>query len=275
MTSLAAVVQDTTPPRVQVTATDVPVAPGTATLYRVADGQRVAVRGMLATPTTAAVFVVNDYEAPFGVPLTYVLALAYTDGTTEEVESGPVTVEAASAWVSHPITGQGVALTIADWPEFTYTSRQTVVPVAGRAAPIVVSDVRLAASSSLVLLTRTREDLAALRGLLDTGDVLHVRAPCPAVEEAYVAVGDVVETRVKPTSRDLDPKPAGADWRRLLTLTVQAVDRPTPGIAAYVDTLADLAAYVPGTLADLADAFGPDATLLTIATTNLSGGGNA
>lgn len=267
MTALVAATQDTAPPRVQITATDVPA--GTATLYRLAEGQRAPVRGMVAA-TTSPTMIAVDSEAPFGVELSYELVVTLADGSTQETDTlDPVTMSTDLPWITHPITSAGVSLTITDWPEFTYTARQTVVPVAGRATPIVVSDVRTAPSSTMVVLTRTADQLKALRQLLATGDVLQARAVCGAVEDDYLSIGDVVETRLKPSGKSTDPVQAGSDWRRLVTLNVQSVDRPATAIPVVGDTLADLATYVPTTLGDLAVAFGADATLLTIAQTPL------
>lgn len=239
---------------------------GTATLYREdLDGVRSVVRGAIGVTPTGGALVLVDHEAPFGVPVTYVLVQELA-GALVETRSNPVTLAASLPWVTHPVTGQGVALTIETWPDLSYSARQSVVAVAGRAAPIVVSDVRLAAVSELTCITRTRDQLFALRELLATGDVLLVRPVCGAVETQFLAVGDVVESRIKATSRRHDPNPAGSDWRRRVSLSVQAVDQPAPQIPARGSTLLELHNYVPTTLADLADAFGPGATLLTIAT---------
>lgn len=269
MTTLAAVVQATEPPRIQVTATDVTPGEGTVTLYRIADGIQEPVRGLVAEPNDQTTWVVNDSEAPFGVPVHYLFVITFATGTTEQTQSNTVTITTALPWVSNPITGQGVAVTIQGWAELTRVARQTVVPVAGRPAPIIVSDVRQAPASTLTLLTLTRDQLGALRQLLATGDVLQVRAVCGAVEGAYVAVGDVTEARVKPDSRKLDPRPAGSDWRRLVALACQEVDRPAPAIPAAGDTLADLAVYVRTTLEDIYLTWPEPQTLLDIARTSL------
>ena len=241
--------------------------PGTITITRTAEGDTVPVRGALEVVPRTDTFVVVDNEAPFGVPLVYTLTQTYADGTTSTVESNEVILTGVELpWLTNPITGEGVDATIADWPELSYPGRQTIVDVSGRSAPLVISDVRGTPTSELVVLTRTRDQLVRLRHLLHTGDVVQVRPVCGAVEAAYLAVGEVTETRYRPAGDG-----AGSDWRRLVTLAAQAVDQPTPRIPAVGDTLADLAAYVPTTLADLATAFGEDATLLTIAQTHVGG----
>lgn len=269
MTTVTAAAQPTEPPRVRVTLEDVPSPPeptiSSISLMREVDGVRSPVRGAQGMPVPNDALVITDNEAPFGKPVTYVLIKRYTNGTQVEYLSNAVTLTTALPWISHPITGLGVAATITEWPELTYAGRQTIVAVAGRSRPIVISDRRIAASSELVMLTKTRDALLDLRALLATGDPLLVRPICDAVEGDYLAIGDVSEARVKPNGEG-----AGSDWRRLVSMDVQAVDAPDTAIPAVGDTLQDLADYAPGTLAELADAFGAGATLLTIAETNVA-----
>lgn len=237
-------------------------------LVREVDGVRTPVRGGQSAPTsTSSDLVLIDNEAPFNKDVRYVFIKTYTDGTSSETVSNLVELTTELPWISHPITGVGVSLTIAEWTDLAYSARQTIVAVAGRARPIAISDRRLAPSSELSMLTKTRADLLALRNLLSLGDVLLVRPVCDAVEGDYLAIGDVTESRVKPTGDG-----AGGDWRRLVNMSCQSVDLPDTSIPAVGDTLADLNAYVPTTLADLATAFGANATLLTIAETNLATG---
>lgn len=233
-------------------------------LVREVDEIRSPVRGAQGIPNDPDMVVI-DNEAPFGKPIRYIYIKTYADGSTVETVSNVVELTTDLPWISHPITGVGVQATITEWTDLTYAARQTIVAVAGRARPIAISDVRLAPSSDLTLLTKTRDALTELRGLLALGDVLLIRPACDAVEGDYLAIGDVTETRVNPTGDG-----AGSDWRRLIKLEAQAVDIPDTAIPAIGDTLADLAAYVPTTLADLATAFGANATLLTIAQTDVS-----
>lgn len=270
MNAITAQAQPGDPPRIVVTATGLAAEGGTLRIYREVDGTRVLLRGAVDVEVTGDTMVFLDYEAPFGVPVDYALIQTGSTGTvTGSGTPAPVTLMVASPWLTNPVTGSGVALTIQDWDELSFRARQTIVDVAGRAAPVVVSDVRSLPSSTLVVLTRTRADLSALRDLLNLGDVIHVRAICGAVENAYLAVGDVSETRITARSLKTDPRQAGSDWRRSVNLTVQEVEAPALTIAPIADTLADLNAYVPTTLQDIATTWPAPDTLLTIAQTNL------
>lgn len=261
MVTVTALTQDTAPPRVLITIDDLGPTPGVLTLSRIVVGTRAQVRGAVnLTPTDDSVLIV-DNEAPFGVPVSYELVQTLGDGTTVVVASNTVQLYAALSWLSNPITGEGAPVTIATWPDLTYSARQSVLDVAGRVSPVVVSDLRTSASSELVVFTQTRAVLMMLRELLSSGDIILLRPVCDAVEGDYFAVGDVTETRMDPSD--------GSSWRRLVTLDLQAVDQPSPAIPAIGDTLADLHAFIPGTLADLHEAFPDPDTLLTIARTRL------
>lgn len=271
-----AFVQGTEPQRVRITATGLDPADAT-TVYRVVDGAATPVRGGIGIyPDAAGALVLDDQSAPFGVEVVYRLEqVDATTGDVTEETSFPVTLTARGPWLSLPITGEGVQLTIVDWPEKSFAFRGSVIGVSGRTAPIVVGDKRLAASSTMTVLTRTKEQLFALRDLLASGDVIQVRPVCGAVEAEYVSVLDVTETRYKPSSRTTDGGvPAGSDWRRLVVMPVQVVDEPPRSIRALGDDLADLHAYAGGatsTLNTLATATFPGGTLLTIAQTDLAG----
>lgn len=204
------------------------------------------------------------------MPVSYVVvAIDNTTGVAVETASGVVTLVTDLPWVSNPVSGVAVALTIRDWDALAYDARQTILDIAGRAFPIIISDVRASPTSTISLLTRNKTDLVALRALLATGDTILVRPVCSAVEGAYISAGSVTEERVKKTAMKWDDRQAGTDWRRVVTIAAKHVDQPPPKVGGFQDTLLTLSQYVPTTLADLATAFGPGATLLRIAQTQL------
>jgi hypothetical protein len=264
MTTVHAEVQGTDPPRVLVTIAGTTAA--RLTLFRDAGGVRSVVRGALDQVPSAGSLLIFDNEAPFGVDLVYTVRETGAGGGTTDIVSNTIRLDASAPWLTNPITGDGVHVTIQDWPELAYGSRMSVLDVAGRVAPVVVSDLRTAPTSTLVVITQTQTQLAALRHLLAPGDIILLRAICDAVEGSYLAVGDVTEARWRPNSLAGDPFPAGSDWRRLVTLSCTAVDQPSPALPAVGDTLGDLAAFVPTTLGDIAATWpSPPDTLLTIA----------
>lgn len=261
MVTVTAVTQDTAPPRVLITIEELGTTPGVLTLMRIVAGIRAQVRGAVNLASDDDSVLIVDNEAPFGVPVSYELTWTLGDGTTTVVTSNTVQLSASMSWLSNPITGEGAPVTIATWPELTYSARQSVLDVAGRVSPVVVSDLRTSASSEMVVFTPTRAVLMMLRQLLATGDIILLRPVCDAVEGDYFAVGEVTEARLDPSD--------GSSWRRLVTLELQVVDQPSPAIPAIGDTLLDLHNFVPGTLEDIHAAFPDPDTLLTIARTRL------
>lgn len=256
--AVTAAVQATTPPRVVVTVTG--LTAGTPfTLSRVVDEVAAPLRGYAPATPAGTVAVAADSELPFDRLATYRVEQAAASAES----APPVYIAADAPWLSDPITGRAARVTVVDWPELTRPSRSSIIAVAGRAAPVVVSRVRGTPSGDRITLrTGTADELAAVRAVLATGAPLLLRVPAAAVEGAWIAVGDVVERRVGDT---------GDDWRRWIALEdVTIVDPVDETIPAAGDTLDDLTAAVPGTLADIAAQWSAG-TLADIAATYLAG----
>lgn len=227
------------------------------TLYRDdLASERVPVRGFVDR-TDAIDFVAYDYEAPLERPTFYVLEVYRTAGRTE-VAAGPVQLAATHPIVSNPVTGELVELAAVEvWPELNYKGRVSVIAVVGRRDPVVVSDAATSPSSQPVLRTDDVGTRQLLRDLLSTGQVVLLRAPEPDVEDAYLAVTEWTEQRITT---------AAADVRRRHQLTAEHSAPPALAVSAIGDTLADLEAAVPTTLAAVSTTF---TTLLEIAATDL------
>lgn len=228
------------------------------TLYRDDVETRSPVRGVVDVVPAGDAIVAVDFEAPLGRPVFYELEVTRADGSVGEYVAGPVTLEATLPVVSDPVTGEHVEVTVHEWPERISTNRGTVVEVAGRTDPVVVSDVMGAPSSSPVLRTLTRAQVLGLRSVLADGAVVLLRAPCPGVEDAYLVVQQHAEQRIRNDATD--------DRRRHILAAVHAAP-PALEIAAQGDTLADLNAAVPTTLLAISTTF---STLLEIAAADLS-----
>ena len=223
------------------------------------DRPRTEVRGYVDYEPTADGFVAVDFEAPLSRPVFYVLEVIHEDESRTEYVAAYVVLEGSYPLVSVPVTGEHVELSAIElWTELGRDGRATVVDVHDRPDPIVVSTGLSAPSSSPVLRTDTLAARRTLRRLLETAQVLHLRAPELDVEDAYLVVGKHVEVRVTNSPDDL---------RRRHNLDVRHVAPPSLLVPAVTDTLDDLADAFPGTLADLAAAF--PGTLLDIAAADL------
>lgn len=229
------------------------------TLYRDAlDGDRVPVRGYVSRTDLPDV-VAYDYEAPLARPVFYVVVVTRTDLTRSEWAAGPVQLDATHPVMSNPLTGDHVTLSAVEaWPELAYSGRSQVIPVIGRAAPVVVSDSATTPSSQPILRTDTLPMRRTVRDMLTTGQVVLLRAPEPDVEDTYLVATEWSEVRVTTSA---------ADVRRRHQLTATHVEPPSLELASPGDTLADLAAAVPTTLLDLSAMF---PTLLDVAAADLA-----
>ena len=223
------------------------------------DRPRAAVRGYVDYEPTADGFVAVDFEAPLGRPVFYVLEVIREDESRSEYVAALVVIAAEYPLVSVPVTGEFVELAaIEAWAELARDGRATVVDVHDRPDPIVVSTGLSAPSSAPVVRTDTLTARRTLRSLLESAQVLLIRAPELDVEDAYLVIGKHVEQRITNSPDDL---------RRRHQLDVRHVAPPSLLVAAVTDTLAELADAFPGTLADLAAAF--PGTLLDVAAADL------
>lgn len=259
-------IQPSEPPRVLVTVTGLDTLGDPVALVNVVriDDQGAIVEpvrgGRAVLEPTDANLLLTDTAAPFGRPVYYVATVTLDDGTILQATSTPaLTLIVELPWLSEPITGNAVAVTVKEWPVLESDTPASVIVVDGRADPVVVSSVATLPGSNTVLRTSSLTDLRALRALVGSGDPLLLRATCVGVEDAYLTVGKRAERRVTNN---------GADERRNVDLDVQHLAIPAPDVPAVGDTLEDLAdAYPsPDTLADL-DTDYP--TLLDLARTYL------
>ncbi|MEO3974376.1 hypothetical protein [Streptomyces sp. CAU 1734] len=174
-------------------------------LWRMAaDGTRVAVRGpagdLVQETIVGDLAVVEDHEAPLGVPVTYTLQVSTSPTVYRSTSSDSVIIEQppdTEIVLKDPgLPARQMTAVVAKggMPTWTRKARQSVNLVRGRSLPVVISDVRTSREGSLMLITETAEDISALWWLLEPGSVLLLHWP-PLFNErdVYVSVGDVSE----------------------------------------------------------------------------------
>lgn len=201
----------------------------TITVWRVGpDGTRTLVRGasglLDATALTSDVLVIEDYEAPLGVPVYYYAEARNSSGVlTASRQTTTVTLAAGDpqyAWLKDPAHPQrNLRVMVARGPDWQRPIQQAEYRVRGRRASVVLSDVRGGLEGDLVVYTQSDEERAALHWLLDPGHVLLWQAaPGYGVADMYVAVGQITEARGGGVATD--------PWRTW-TLPLRQVDMPT------------------------------------------------
>ncbi|MFE9735490.1 hypothetical protein ACFYO9_34105 [Streptomyces sp. NPDC005863] len=198
------------------------------TVYRVgADGSRALVRGPAGlldkTLITSDLVIIEDYEAPLGVSVSYRIEL-WPDGATTPAtrNSDAVTIPVGDmneAWLKDPGHPQrNVKVLVEKAPDWTRPIEQSVYRVKGRRNAVVLSGVRGGLEGDLSFWTRSDDERAALHWLLDSGNVLLWQAaPGMGVTDMYVTVAQATEARVVAL--------ASESWR-VWTLPLMEADLP-------------------------------------------------
>jgi hypothetical protein len=198
-------------------------------------GHRTPVRGpvglMLGTPITAETWVIEDAEAPLGVPVSYYSEVRDTAGALkEQVEWATVTVPAPdinSVWIKDPSNPQRNLLLMVPAggaPDWQRPLEQASYVVKGRRNKVTHHGIRQGREGDLTVWTRTPDEQAALDHVLDSGaDLLIQSAAETGIGSVYVSVGPSTEVRGGQDSTD--------PWRTWTLPCVEA-DMPTAvGIA--------------------------------------------
>ncbi|OUD04707.1 hypothetical protein [Streptomyces swartbergensis] len=198
-------------------------------LYRVTpDGARTLVRGPSGLidmqRITSDLLVVEDHEAPFGVPVHYSIAILNADGTTASSRTSETVmlslVDANIAWLKDPGNPQrNTKVLVSKAPDWQRPIEQAAFVIRGRRNKVVLSGRRQGLEGDLVIWTRSDEERAALHLLLDSGaTLLWQAAPGMGVADMYVNVAQITEARVSPLAQE--------QWRTW-TLPLTEADMPT------------------------------------------------
>lgn len=218
----------TTPPsyRVTVSETGSPSVGSVTVLRTDPDGLTRPVRttdgGPL--PISGGTATVTDNEVPFGVPVTYSIA----------VNNNPTiagNLQVPEAWLIHlGVPSKSVMLpTIAELTDREQDTAAVVLQPMDRPRPLTIAgSSRPSETGGLVVQTSTSSELVAMRALLDDDSVLLFNVP-PSLgylePTAYVSIGRARAARLVDY---------GPEQRRLWTLPYQVVDRPAGGTRAQV-----------------------------------------
>lgn len=198
------------------------------------DGTTTPVRGATSDMTMLTVVgddaVAEDYEAPLGTPVQYLVKLwtgtAYLSATsTPTTLPTPPDTEVVIKDPQQP--ARWTTATVETVPDWQRSARQGVNPIRGRSRPIIISDVRSSRTGQITLVTETDGDRDQLWWVLESGAPLLIQWPTTWHEsDMYVAVGDVVEAHLTPVATYAD-----RGWTAPLT----EVDRPVGGVVGSAD----------------------------------------
>ncbi|MFJ6073713.1 carbohydrate binding domain-containing protein [Streptomyces sp. NPDC093065] len=214
----------------RVTVRELPVG-GRVSLYRVLpNGDRTLVRGpdglIDRQAITSDLLVVEDHEAPLGVPVVYRLEIDNGSGVATRTTDEMLLVlgDVNETWLKDPGNPQrNMRVVVQEPPEWKRPVEQSAMVVRGRRNKVVLTGRRQGLEGDLSVWTRTDDERAALHYLLDSGNVLLWQAmPGMGVEDLYVNVGEVGEARTGGLAQE--------PWRSW-TLPLTQADMPvTTGI---------------------------------------------
>lgn len=219
------------------------------TVYREAsDGSRTLVRGSSGLidnlPVTSDLMIVEDHEAPLGVPVSYRIELRDSPGASASSRSSaPVTVTLADlneVWLKDPGNPQrNCKVVVQQAPDWQRPIEQAVHRVRGRRNAVVFSGVRGGLEGELAIWTRSDEERKALHLLLDSGNTLLWQAvPGMGVDDMYVNVAGITEARTGVLAQD-----AWRAWQLPLTQADMPVTTGINGPAGrtWQDVVAEFA----------------------------------
>lgn len=198
-------------PRVEILISPMPVDADTITITRAYGSQTDTVRGATGV-VVAGDFVVVDYEAPFGVDVTYTCVTEDAGGIASSVSDPSTTVnlDVAEVWAQDPLdpstsmpwalNRDGASDARAKRPSFSgfkLSAPQNLAASIGSRLPIGQSGVRQAPSAMPLVIATTTPDstLTMLNLLTQAGALLCIRVPAaklPLVDPlGYYQLGDI------------------------------------------------------------------------------------
>lgn len=216
------------------------VAAGTTRLWlsrTTPSGSDEFVRGVVDLTVAAGTYAFYDYEAPIGVPLTYLASAGNAASEISAPASATITLASGGCddtWLTNvAMPANSFEVDVEQLDALNYAVPAGVHKVIGRRAPIVTSDVAQTPSFDLSLLTETDAQRVQARASLGDGVPCLLRTP-PAngIGNLYFSVLGWAEQRIV--------RPATVPDRRFF-IQGQEVERPDPKLYVPVTLIATYA----------------------------------
>lgn len=234
-------------------------------VYRItSDGARTLVRGAEGLIDQQLIvsdaMVLEDHEAPLGVPVAYRIELYSGPGVLASTRTSETVIltlaDINTSWLKDPGNPQRNTLVLVQAaPEWERPVEQAAHVIRGRRNKVVLSGRRQGREGDLAIWTRTDAERQALHLLLDSGNtLLWQAAPGMGVDDMYVSVANISEGRIG--------KLAQEQWRTwTLPLTEQDMPVTTAVNGAAGRTWQDVVAEF-ATCQDLLDVYATSEDLL-------------
>ena len=188
-------------PGVQVTVTSMAAGADTVTVFRtVPGGSPVVVRGASRATVAGSSFTVADFEAPFGVLLTYT-AITYdvAGGPSDESTGATITLASSAAWMSDPLTPSlAVQFVLSRAPDQVMDIDSDLQVPVGASRPLLDAGPRQDGTYNLVIAACDDDARDAIRTVLKATPVVLLRLPDPTwdVPDDYYAIGPLKVARM-------------------------------------------------------------------------------
>ena len=208
----------------------------TATVDRTTDGVTyTTVRGASDVGVTTGCEleqIVDDYEFPVGVVVTYRVRSFTDDGTLVVTTTCQIEVDLDDVWlksIGRPFLNQRVNCVLNPTP-IVRRARNGIFPIVGRSYPVAITDLRGSREVTAQVVTRTTDEREGMDLLLASGDPIYVQTPLAyPLPTMYAVIGDTAEAR--PVRNRL----CDADWR-LWDLPLTEVVAPGPDVVGSTST---------------------------------------
>jgi hypothetical protein len=207
----------------------VPATGATLTLARTGpSGTPASVRSWDQVAVTAGAIIARDFEAPIGVPITYIATTRNAAGTTIDTATAAITITASGCedtWLNDLArTTNTMQVLLEALPELAYPVPADVHEIISRRGPIVTSDIAHTPAFELSFLTVTLADRDRARAALGNGIPVLLRTPPEdGVGNLYFSVTDFREQRIVTQGTVAD---------RRFVVSGRQVERPDPGLYA-------------------------------------------
>jgi len=232
-----------TPPSVLVDVSAIPAGSVTYTITRTVGGGTATLRGASKTTVLGTTAGATDYEAPFGLPISYAITTYANDGitVTGQAQSGQVLLDVDVMWISDPLSpAVSAACRGVKSPEsfatLTYVMTTATTPTEGARLPTGLSGVRQAASGvPLVIIAQGAAEANPIRAVLLNASPFLLRLPVgwqvPLPALPYCLAGQVQDSLF-----------GGMYGRTHLSTTFDLVQPPGVNIAVPLRTWATVLA---------------------------------
>lgn len=176
--------------------------------------------------------VIDDYEFPVGVPITYRVRTFTDEGDAAVTTTCQITINLDDVWlksIGRPFLNRAMRC-VGNPTPITRRARNGVFPIVGRSFPVAVTDVRSGREVPLQVITKTTQERQDLDLLIASGDPIFVQTPLAhPLPTMYAVVGDTAEAR--PVRNRL----CDNDWR-LWDLPLTEVAAPGPDVVGSTST---------------------------------------